>query len=200
MLAELNNAIGCYNALAAAGTYQITLAADIDLSASSTVISNATTNVALVIEGGGFAVDGQAISGVRPFAVAANTTVTMQNITITGGKPTGQGGGINSQGTLTLDNSTVSGNTTTGGNIGGGILNSGTLVVTNSTISGNSTGSYGGGIWNAGTVTVTQQHGQRQHRDQRRRRRHLQQQRSPGDDHQQHAQRQQQQQQRRRHL
>ncbi|WP_238707314.1 beta strand repeat-containing protein [Microcystis aeruginosa] len=71
-------------------------------------------------------------------------TLTLTNSTISGNT----GGGIgNYFGTLTLTNSTISGNT------GGGIGNSwGTLTITNSTISGNT----GGGIGNSwGTLTIT---------------------------------------------
>ena len=51
--------------------------------------------LSLVIEGGGFTVNGPGTSGsVRPFDIAANTTVTMNDITVTGGNATGNGGGI----------------------------------------------------------------------------------------------------------
>ncbi len=63
------------------------------------------------------------------------------------------GGGIYSFGTLTVTNSTISGNSAV--HFGGGIYSSGTLTVTNSTTSGNSA-RYGGGICNyEGTLTVT---------------------------------------------
>ena len=45
-----------------------------------------------------------------------------------------------------MTNSTLSGNTATGG--GGGIVNDGTVTVTNSTLTGNSAASGGGGIFN----------------------------------------------------
>ncbi len=48
--------------------------------------------------------------------------------------PNGFGGGINSNRTLTLPNSTVSGNSAIDG--GGGILNEGTATLVNSTVSG----------------------------------------------------------------
>jgi len=62
------------------------------------------------------------------------------------------GGGIYSRGTVTVTNSTLSGNSAIHG---GGIINYGTLTVTNSTLSGNSASQKGGGILNAGTLTVT---------------------------------------------
>ena len=69
------------------------------------------------------------------------------------------GGGIDSDGTSTVINTTVSGNSTTV--YGGGIFNSGTLTLENSTIADNETGfpgigpiPYGGGIYNEGTLTA----------------------------------------------
>jgi hypothetical protein len=79
----------------------------------------------------------------------------------------GFGGGIvNSKGgTLTVTNSTLSGNLVTGNPVakGGGISNAGKLTVTHSTFlnnsaNGNGTHGFGGGIENekAGTLTVAQ--------------------------------------------
>jgi hypothetical protein len=66
---------------------------------------------------------------------------------------TGGGGGIFNAGTLTLSNSTVSGNNAT--NDGGGIDNEGTMMLTNSTVSGNNATIDGGGIYNSSTGTMT---------------------------------------------
>ncbi len=61
-------------------------------------------------------------------------------------------GFIDNDGTLTLTNTTVSGNTSS--SYGGGVFNNSKLALINSTISNNSA-SYGGGIYNfAGTLTV----------------------------------------------
>jgi predicted outer membrane repeat protein len=72
-------------------------------------------------------------------------TVTLTNSTVSGNSSP-HGGGIASGGTLTLTNSTVSGNSVGGGVYGfpggGGILNQGTLTLTNSTISGNSVSAF----------------------------------------------------------
>ena len=71
----------------------------------------------------------------------------------------GLGGGVVNFGTLTVESSTISGNTVTDATVsdGGGIYNesgTGTLTVMNSTISGN-TATNGGGIYNeSGTVAV----------------------------------------------
>jgi hypothetical protein len=55
-------------------------------------------------------------------------------------------------GTLTVTNTTVSGNS---GLAGGGISNGGTLTVSNSTVSGNTATSDGGGIWNSAMARVS---------------------------------------------
>ncbi len=80
-------------------------------------------------------------------------TLTLTNSTVSGNSSTqGDGGGIyNVAGTLTLTNSTVSGNSATQG---GGIVNQGMLTLTNSTVSGNSA-TQGGGIGNQGMLTLT---------------------------------------------
>jgi hypothetical protein len=96
--------------------------------------------------------------------------VELRGLTVTGGsgggarvvvdgvashKTTGPwtvGGGILNEGTLSLTNCTVSGNTTDMG--GGGIYNGATLTLANSTVSENIAGN-GGGIYNNGTLTLT---------------------------------------------
>lgn len=98
------------------------------------------------------AVDGNAASTV--FQIGPNKTVTLSGLTIRNGEGNFGGGIMNGDAaTLTIINSTLSGNT--GGN-GGGSFNSGTLSVVNSTVSGNMA-SEGGAIYNsgAGALTIT---------------------------------------------
>ena len=89
----------------------------------------------------------------RVFSVDEGVTAELRGLTATRGNSGTEGGGIYNAGTLTLTNSTVSGNTAGGverGN-GGGILNffgSGTLTLKNSTVSGNTASFSGGGITN----------------------------------------------------
>ena len=89
--------------------------------------------------------------------------VTFDGLTLTGGRTTAdseKGGAIRSlsTGLLNIRNSTISGNSTTGGFAGGGGIHSGfTVTLTNSTISGNSTtGDFaiGGGIYGSNAVRV----------------------------------------------
>jgi len=79
-------------------------------------------------------------------------TLTLTNSTVSG-NTADFGGGITNRGTLTLSNSTVSGNMATSD--GGGIYNGGTLTLSNSTVSGNMATGVGGGIYNVGTLTLS---------------------------------------------
>jgi len=98
----------------------------------------------------------------RIFRVVSGPTVVLTGLTITNGLAA-DGAGILNNGTLTLTNATVSGNSTpyVYGASGGGISNSGALTLENTTVSGNSaagsreTGT-GGGIYNGqgGMVTL----------------------------------------------
>jgi hypothetical protein len=96
--------------------------------------------------------------------------VTLSGLTIRNGFARG-GGGIYSSGMLTINNSTISGNTVRTENFtpfssseGAGIYSSGMLTINNTTISGNSAfaaychlapcGAFGGGIFNLGGVAI----------------------------------------------
>ncbi|NEO55449.1 MAG: DUF4347 domain-containing protein [Okeania sp. SIO3B5] len=99
----------------------------------------------------------------RVFHVLEGAALQLENVEVTDGFVTrSNGGGIYNSGTLTINNSTISGNSANdGGGIyylgigGGGIYNTGTLTISNSTISGNSAADYGGGIDNTGTLTIS---------------------------------------------
>ncbi|MBW4442205.1 MAG: DUF4347 domain-containing protein [Plectolyngbya sp. WJT66-NPBG17] len=84
--------------------------------------------------------------------------VALNNVTVSSNRAT-EGGGINNNnnGVMTITNSTISGNTSSGA--GGGIINLGlaanptSLTITNSTISGN-TSPWGGGLLNYGLRAI----------------------------------------------
>ena len=87
----------------------------------------------------------------QPAIFSGGATVTITDCTISGNFSSPGGGGINGYATsLSVANSTISGNSTPGS--GGGISVSGGLVIENSTISGNSAGTSGGGIYGGATV------------------------------------------------
>ncbi len=138
----------------------------------------------LTIDGGGdITISGA--NSYQVFIVSSGALLTVENLTIANGYctvPSCSGGGgiqnagtvtvldttfsgntaydtngaaIYNTGTLTVENSTFSGNQITSGPYGGGaIFSGGSLSVTNSTFSGN-TAASGGGITNSGTLTVT---------------------------------------------
>jgi hypothetical protein len=85
-----------------------------------------------------------------------NATMTIRDTTISGNTSTARGGGITNftTGTMVIVNSTISGNTATSN--GGGVANNATLTIYNSTIANNTTNGNGGGFDNNinGTVTV----------------------------------------------
>ena len=120
-------------------------------------------NNSLTVQGAGA---GQlAISGgnnSRVFEVAAGVQATLTGLTIRDGNGwpaarvadgAGDGGAILNWGTLTLNNSTVSGSSA-GGSTGGGIYSAGMLTLGKDTISGN-TAYRAGGIYSSGTATLT---------------------------------------------
>ncbi len=108
----------------------------------------------VILDGEGeLTVDGNA--GHRVWQVAVGITAELRGVGVTSGASASNGGGIRNDGTLTVTNSTVSGNTAE--SFGGGIWNNGmlsTLTITDSTVSGN-TASSGGGIYNDGRLTMT---------------------------------------------
>jgi hypothetical protein len=108
----------------------------------------------------------------RIFNITATTGhFTLAGLTLTGGRTIGNnanaadttfsGGAVRSltTGSLTIDQSTVSYNNTTGTYAsGGGVFSFDTVTLTNSIVSGNSTagfGAYGGGIYSQDAVTLT---------------------------------------------
>ncbi len=109
----------------------------------------------LTISGGGV---NTAAAGEGGGGIFNAGTLTVTDSTITGNVAS-SGGGIDNTGTLTVTDSTISDNEATSSAAACGIANEsgGTLTVTDSTISDNGIGfgGYGGGIDNAGTLTVT---------------------------------------------
>jgi CSLREA domain-containing protein len=85
--------------------------------------------------------------------VEVGATVVLRKTTMRDGLDSCMAGGIRNDGTLTLDQSEVTGNQS--GGIGGGITNRGTLTIGRSTISANFGEDRGGGIDNSGQLTMT---------------------------------------------
>jgi hypothetical protein len=115
---------------------------------------NASGLQSLAITGAGTTVNGEKKGTV--FTINGGT-VSLTDLTITGGLTAGPGGGISNSATLTLSGDTVSSNTATGG--GGGISNTGTVTLISDTLSSDSAGNSGGGggaiLNNNGTLTMS---------------------------------------------
>jgi hypothetical protein len=104
----------------------------------------------VTVDGGGrITIDAQ--DGGRVLAVAAGRTVNLTGLTLTGGLST-DGAGILNAGTLTVSNSTITRNESTGN--GGGITNTGTLTLAGTTVSVNNAQQSGGGVYSTGSLTV----------------------------------------------
>src|SRR5216684_6371761 len=150
-------ASGCYTTIAAAIAAANPLGGDtISIQDASHNEANITVDRDLTIQGQGAtntAVDGTGISG-SVFTISAGVTATIQDVTIRNGSAF-LGGGIYNNGTVTISNGTLSGNSAGYG--GGGILNGGgaTATISNSTLSSNSAAVVAGGILNEGTLTIS---------------------------------------------
>ena len=114
---------------------------------------------------------------LRLFLVTSSGNLTLDGLTLSGGLSLGSataidgGGAVDNQGTLTVRNSTLSGNIAQGGTgggaaLGGAVFNQGTLTVLSCTLSGNTaiggpgaTGTqgglgWGGAVCNFGALTL----------------------------------------------
>ncbi len=91
-------------------------------------------------------------TGVNGGAIYNDGTLTITNSILTGNTAT-DGGAIYNDGPLTITNSILTGNTASDG---GAIYNYGPLTITNSTLTDNNATEYdGGAIYNDGTLTIT---------------------------------------------
>jgi len=165
---SLRGAIAATNATVAADTIDFGIPTNdvgcpggvctITLTGGILTIENAATAGALTITNSTGAsnllISGGYVSTV--FLVRGGANLMLNGVTVTKGYSTQGSGGISSNGTLTLTNSIVSGNTGRNGGIGSSVGSSGgTLTLTNSTVSGNTATDGGGGIYNfSGTATL----------------------------------------------
>ncbi len=152
-----NNSNTCTSPTTACKTikHAISLAASGDsiIVAAATYTENLTIGISLTLIGSGASttiVDG---GGVNTVVTISNGTahVTLSKFTIRHGLAT-NGAGVNNSGTLTINNTAVSGNVAQ--SRGGGVYNHGTLTINNSIVRNNSANTDGGGIFNTGGMTI----------------------------------------------
>jgi len=120
------------------------------------LIADAAIAGKMTINGNGATIvrnTGKGTPKFRILAVAIGGDLTLDNVRLRNGNlPTNNGGGISNAGSLTVSNSTISGNSA---DYGGGIGGQGTLTVINSLITGNRSVHDGAGINSGGTLEVT---------------------------------------------
>jgi CSLREA domain-containing protein len=128
--------------------------------AASTAIDGGGITGVLEVDSGTVALSGVTIrngSGIDGGGIVNFGTLTVNNSVVTGNTSSNRGGGVfNATGaSLTVTNSTISSNVSNGA--GGGIVNQdgATASVTNTLLSGNVANGHGGAIQNGGTLTLT---------------------------------------------
>lgn len=121
---------------------------------SSRIFEISNINAVLQVNISGVTVSDGNNGGIRSF-----DSLTLENVIVTANVG---GSGISNGGTLTLRNSTITGNTAddllpgiSSSDLGGGISSAGSLSVTNSTISDNTAAEQGGGIFITGSPAST---------------------------------------------
>jgi filamentous hemagglutinin family protein len=134
----------------------VTRVLEIDGTASGDTVN--VSNLTLENGNGNGVNDSGSGGGLLVYCNATTATVTISDSTISGNSATGEGGGLlvgaaGTTATVTITDSTISGNMA---GDGGGIFNkSGAVTISDSTISGNMAGD-GGGIFNqSGAVTIS---------------------------------------------
>jgi len=143
------------NAWMTDSTTTIDLTADITLSCVGGTPIRSVTAGPLTVDGHGHTIT-QTCTGDGVLQADGTASITLMNVSITGGTNGGSGGGIKEHGPLVLTNSVVHDNTA--GSTGGGIsalAPLGSVTLTNSTVRNNSSAAGDGGIETAGTATLT---------------------------------------------
>ena len=134
-------------------TFSPGLIGTIDIHANGTLPAIVHT---VDIDGAGASIAVSGANSVAVMVVNSAATLVLDTLTIENGSTAGSGGGVANEGTLTVINSTFSGNSASGN--GGAILSNsvgGSLTVTNSIFSNNSAGSGGGAIFDNDKLTTT---------------------------------------------
>jgi hypothetical protein len=148
---SLRNAIAVANSSATPTTITFSptvfpSAMTIVLNGTPLVLANTSEAITIVGPASGVTLDAQGKNSVLGINGGVNATIS--GITATHGS----GGAVDNNGSLVLNNATISNSSTTPN--GGGMINNGTATLTNVTVSGNKA-YFGGGIINNGTITLT---------------------------------------------
>ncbi len=109
-------------------------------------LPNITGEITIIGNGASITMTG----GAQIFNVAQNGSLTLKNVTISGGNAT-EGGAIYNAGDLILENVILENNSAVRG---GAIYNTGNLMMNGGAIQNNSASEFGGGIYNAGEMNL----------------------------------------------
>ncbi len=130
----------------------VDLGADItltDCTGNGAVLRPVTNTDPVTLDGHGFSITQTCASSV--ILQNSTATLTVRNLTVTGGHTVEGGGGVSAQGDLTIEDSVLTGNRAD--LRGGGAAANGALVVRRSSVVGNATALGGGGL--AGVLDIT---------------------------------------------
>jgi hypothetical protein len=153
LVADINYA----NNTGGAFTINLNPSNDFELSTYLPVVGGGGKAVDLTILGNGGAIERVSLQSHNLVSVAAGASLTLDDVTLQGGYvASGLGGAIYNGGTLTVRDSTLSGNHVSGSSAGGAIFNNaGTVTVSGSTFTANyADGGHGGAIYNGGGVVT----------------------------------------------
>ena len=156
-VSELVADIDYANNTGGAFTINLNPSNDFELSTYLPVVGGGGKAVDLTILGNGGTIERISSQSYNLVSVAPGASLTLDDVTLQGGYVANYGGGaIYNAGTLTVRDSTLSGNHVTGLSSGGAILNAGgTVTVIGSTFSANyADGGHGGAIYNGGGVVT----------------------------------------------
>ena len=106
----------------------------------------------VVLDGAGHTIE-QTCDNQRILSLEGESTLTLQNVTLTGGFASGNGGAVITDGGVVVTDTTLTGNEASGH--AGAIRADGSVTLTNATVTNNESGSNGGAINALGDVTIT---------------------------------------------
>ena len=158
---SLRQAVNLANALDAAEaiTFSASVfatAQTITIDGNEIVLSDTGGTESITGPSAGVTISGGGLS--RIFQIDQYATATLSGLTVSDASASGDGGGVYNDGTTTITDCTISGNTSSGTDGGGGVYNKveAHITLVDTTISGNIAATdVAGGLRNAGTATLT---------------------------------------------
>ena len=141
------------SAWSTAGTTEIDLASDVTLTCTTGAATRNSTT-AIVVNGNGHTLT-QTCASDGVLVQQGTGTVTLTDITVTGGDSNDMGGALSTTGNVAITRSTITGNHAE--SEGGAIhtFGGGTVDVTDSALTGNTSGGSGGAVSSQGLITLT---------------------------------------------